>query len=158
MSNVSDPTPIAECPKCGATIFSNHPQPWCDCGEELSSNVMRQLPQLWSSDYYGKTTRRKQSSSSGLTSALRVVGVVDVISSGFLALYILTNSPSKLFPNPLEELQRQLAVGIAIAAVVQSVVVLIVMLALAEIHERVIAIHAALTTAPALGEKTEPPK
>jgi len=105
---------------------------------------MRQLPHLWSSDYYGDTTRRKQSSSSGLASALRVIGFVDVASSALLALYLLSNSPSKPFPDPLEQLQRQLTVGFAIAAIVQGVAVLVVMLALAEILERVIRINEAL--------------
>lgn len=144
MSNAIDPTQIAECPKCRATIFSNHQQPWCDCGEELPADVMRQLPQLWSSDYYGDTTRRKESSSSGLASILRIIGFVDVAASVILALYLVSNSPSKLFPDPLEQLQRQLAVGFAIAATVQGVAVLIVMFALAEILERVITINEVL--------------
>ena len=147
MSNAIEPMQIAECRKCRATIFSNHQQPWCDCGEELPADVMRQLPQLWSSDYYGDTTRHKESSSNGLASILRVIGFVDVAASVILALYLVSNSPSKLFPDPLEQLQRQLAGGFAIAATVQGVAVLIVMFALAEILERVITINAALTTA-----------
>ncbi|HKU74447.1 MAG TPA: hypothetical protein VJR02_11045 [Pyrinomonadaceae bacterium] len=145
MSKVIDPKPIAACPKCGATIFSNHPQPWCDCGEELSSEVMRQLPQLWSSDYYGQTKRSNQSEG-GLASVLRAIGGVDVGLSVIAGLYLLSSAPSKLFPDPLEQLQRQFAIGVAIAAVVQGFVVLIVMFALAEILERVRAIQTSLTT------------
>jgi len=117
---------------------------------------MRQLPQLWSSDYYSDTTRRKESSSSALASTLRVIGFVDVASSVILALYLVSNSPSKLFPDPLEQLQRQLMVGFAIAAIVQGVAVLIVMFALAEILEHVITINAALITARNDTGKTEP--
>ncbi len=156
---------VAKCPNCSAPIRDDHPFTWCSkCDKKLPEEIKRLIPHLSqpqsaptrsavpsnpSASNVGSTnsdlsrqlsSRVQPNASASLITALKFIGWGNMIASIILAIYILANSNSSYS----QQETNSIKFGLAVAIIVEGIIVLIFCSAISRILEYVADIRSQL--------------
>ena len=139
------PNEVGKC-RCGAAIFDNHEGFYCvECSDFLPDSILAAMPNgsllrdsVGANASYAET---RDVNAANLAIALRWLGVIDLLASILLAIYVSGGFESTRSRFGIETPTNYVAVGAGLSLVVQAVIACVTMWALASILDYVVAIR-----------------